>query len=129
MKDDFSITGWKKHCLPKLLKEADSTIYYSESDPESVQEAFIKAGIDMNKPVYVLEVIAKREIETPYKVNPRKLVEKLQQLKDSMENEKPGVGFDYDLSKVYKPKDYDLEGTTGRLAVMVGTKAEYVIFQ
>ena len=104
-----------------ILKE------YITQDPESVQEAFQQAGVDMSKPVYVVEVEGLSEDE-PYKANPVGLVAKLQKIKDT-QDETEGVTFDYDAADDFPAEEYGLDGMQTKLAVVVSDAYEYVIFQ
>jgi len=101
-----------------LLKE------YVDEAPESVLEAFKKAGVDMSKLMYVEE----GESGEPYKAIPDKFAAKLQKIKDT-QPEGEGVWFDYDASDAYSAEDYGLEGMKCKLAVVVSDDYEFAIFQ
>lgn len=100
---------------------------YIEADPESVQEAFQKAGVDMSRPVSVVEIAGHSEDE-PYTANPAKLVAELQEIKDTQE-ETEGVHFDYAAAETFPAEEYGLEGMEAKLSVAVSDAYEYVIFQ
>lgn len=98
-----------------LLKE------YVEASPESVLEAFEKAGIDLDQPITVVE-------DYEHEVgDPKVIAAELQKIKDEAPEEE-GVWFDYDAPEVYSAEDYGVEGEC-KLAVVVSDAYEYVIFQ
>lgn len=102
-----------------LLKE------YVDEAPESVLEAFKKAGVDMSKLIFVEE---EGESGKPYKAYPDKIAAKLQKIKNTQSEEK-GVWFDYDAPKAHSAKELGLEGIECKLSVVVGDDYEYVIYQ
>ena len=111
----------------QLQKIAGILKEYFEADPESVQEAFQKAGIDMNMPVVVVETSG-HYADEPRRANPTELVNKLQKIKDTQE-ETEGVHFDYEAAVAYPAQEYGLEGMEAKLSVGVSDAYEFVIFQ
>jgi len=110
----------------QLQKIAGILKEYFETDPESVQEAFQKAGIDMNTPVVVVEASG-HYADEPRRANPTELVNKLQKIKDTQQEE--GVHFDYEAAVAYPAQEYGLEGMEAKLSVGVSDAYEFVIFQ
>ncbi len=111
----------------QLQKIAGILREYIEADPESVAEAFQKAGINMNLPVYVVEVSRGGETGV-YEANPAKLVSELQKIKDTQE-ETEGVWFDYEAADSYPAEEYGLSDAETKLSVVVSDDYEFVIFQ
>jgi len=120
----------KKKTLIREVRQLQKTAglrEYITADPETVQEAFNQAGVDINRPVSVVEVAGWSEDE-PYTADPKKLISKLQKIKDT-QPETDGVTFDYEATIAYSPEEYGLEGMEVKLSVVVGDGYEYVIFQ
>jgi len=104
------------------------------SDSETVQQAFQKAGIDMNKPIHVVQ--SGEEEGEPFKANPKAFLADLdQEIKDYDEqNEDPefpsGIAYDYEASDIHSPEEAGLpRSVVAKLAVMFGEDFEYIIFQ
>ena len=111
----------------QLQKIAGILREFIEADPESVAEAFQKVGIDMSKPVIVIE-ISGHFVEKPRKVNPIQLVGELQNIKDTAE-ESEGVWFDYEAADSNPAEEYGLKDVVAKLSVVVSDAYEFVIFQ
>lgn len=111
----------------QLQKIAGILREFIEADPESVAEAFQKVGIDMSKPVIVIE-ISGHFVEKPRKANPIQLVGELQNIKDTAE-ESEGVWFDYEAADSNPAEEYGLKDVVAKLSVVVSDAYEFVIFQ
>lgn len=76
---------------------------YIESDPETITQAFQKAGIDLSKPVvYIVDYGSPNAVDTPVKTLGGKLLQQLEaerkrdEAADPDYNEESGITYDYD---------------------------------
>lgn len=101
---------------------------YISPDPETVAQAFVKAGIDMNKPVTVVQGDGMNDKKST--ANPNTLAAKLQKIKDRQPPEE-GVTFDYEAPEIYSAQDFEGMNIQGvcKLSVMVSDAYEFIIFQ
>jgi hypothetical protein len=106
----------------KMLKE------YIDADPETIAQAFAKAGIDPSAETYMMRADSTgpggSQGELERVDNVQGLIVKLETEREEANQSDNGVVYDYDANEAYPE-----EGMDAKLSIMFGDDYEYVIYQ
>ena len=107
-----------------ILKE------YIESDPETIAQAFQRAGIDLSKPVtYVADYGSPGGVDQPKKELGSGLLQKLEAERAKAEAENPEFNQTEGITYDYNPEDGSMEGAECKLYVQFSDSKLYEIYQ
>lgn len=107
-----------------ILKE------YIESDPETIAQAFQKAGIDLSKPVtYVADYGVPGGADQPKRVLGSKLLTMLQAERAEAEAEDPEFNQTEGITYDYNPEGASMQGQNCKLYVQFSDSKLYEIYQ
>lgn len=126
--------------VKRLQKIAGILKEYIQSDPESITEAFAKAGIDLNKPVvYISDYGNPAGTDDPVTVLGAELLQELEATRRDAEEEDPDFNESDGVTYEYKPTqgqgellgDYveETKGLTCKLNVYFSDANLYEIWQ
>jgi hypothetical protein len=105
---------------------------YSENSSESVAEAFAKAGIDLTKPVYIVETGGGPggSFEEAKRILGKKAVAVLEKERSMAKQDEASVIFDYDVAQAFPPEDLDVPSNlVAKISMVIEDTYEFVIFQ
>jgi hypothetical protein len=116
--------------IRNLQKIAGILKEYIESDPETIAQAFQKAGIDLSKPVtYVADYGSPGGTDQPKRVLGSKLLTMLQAERSKAEAENPEFNQTEGITYEYNPEEEPMEGQNCKLYVQFSDSKLYEIYQ